>query len=48
MAYIGGAARSDKGQARAPESGTDAARVRYLTVTECKRLLNACDPVFGH
>jgi integrase len=24
----------------------DAARIRYLTVAECKRLLNACDPDF--
>ena len=29
-----------------PFEGADAARVRYLTVAECKRLLNACDPVF--
>ena len=29
-----------------PFEGADAARVRYLTVVECKRLLNACDPLF--
>ena len=29
-----------------PFEGADAARVRYLTVVECKRLLKACDPVF--
>jgi len=29
-----------------PFENVDAARVRYLTVAECKRLLNACDPDF--
>jgi integrase len=29
-----------------PFEGADAARVRYLTVAECKRLMNACEPVF--
>jgi integrase len=29
-----------------PFEGADAARVRYLTVDEAKRLLNACDPDF--
>jgi integrase len=29
-----------------PFEGADAARVRYLTVAECRRLLKACDPVF--
>ena len=29
-----------------PFEEADAARVRYLTVAEAKRLLNACDPVF--
>jgi integrase len=31
-----------------PFEGADAARLRYLTVAECKRLLNACDTVFGN
>jgi integrase len=29
-----------------PFAAVDAARVRYLTVAEAKRLINACDPVF--
>jgi len=29
-----------------PFEEVDAARVRYLTIAEAKRLLNACDPVF--
>lgn len=29
-----------------PFEGADAARVRYLTVAECRHLLNACDPAF--
>jgi integrase len=29
-----------------PFRGADAARVRYLTIAECKRLLNACEPAF--
>jgi integrase len=29
-----------------PFEGADAARVRYLTVAECKRLLNVCGPDF--
>jgi integrase len=29
-----------------PFENVDAARIRYLTVAECKRLLNACDPDF--
>ena len=30
----------------APFKGVDAARVRYLTLAEAKRLINACDPEF--
>jgi integrase len=29
-----------------PFAGVDAARVRYLTIAEAKRLINACDPTF--
>jgi integrase len=29
-----------------PFRGVDAARVRYLTLAECQRLINACDPDF--
>lgn len=29
-----------------PFKKVDAARIRYLTVAECKRLINACDPDF--
>jgi integrase len=29
-----------------PFEGADAARVRYLSVAECKRLLDSCDPAF--
>jgi integrase len=29
-----------------PFKGVDAARVRYLTIEQCRRLINACDPVF--
>ena len=29
-----------------PFKGVDAARTRYLTATECKRLVNGCEPAF--
>jgi integrase len=30
-----------------PFEGADAARIRYLTVAECKRLLRGCEPAFA-
>ena len=42
-----GKAPSDKEWRKVtPFEGADAARVRYLTVGECKGLLDACDPAF--
>ena len=47
LAWREGKTPSDKEWRKVkPFEGADAARVRYLTVAECKRLLNACDPVF--
>jgi integrase len=31
---------------KSPFRNVDTARVRYLTIAECKRLINACDPLF--
>jgi integrase len=47
MAWKEGKAKSDAEWRRAkPFKGVDAARVRYLTIAEAKRLVNACDPDF--
>jgi integrase len=47
LAWREGKTPSDKEWRKVqPFEGADAARVRYLTVVECKRLLKACDPVF--
>ena len=47
LAWREGKTPSDKEWRKVqPFEGADAARIRYLTVVECKRLLNACDPVF--
>jgi Phage integrase family len=46
-AWREGKVRSDEAWRRVePFEEADAARVRYLTVAEAKRLLNACDPDF--
>ena len=46
-AWREGKIRSDEAWRRVePFAGVDAARVRYLTVTEAKRLVNASDPDF--
>jgi integrase len=46
-AWREGKVRSDDAWRRVePFEEADAARVRYLTVAEAKRLLNACDPDF--
>jgi integrase len=46
-AWRDGKVRSDDAWRRVePFEEADAARVRYLTVSEAKRLLNACDPAF--
>jgi len=47
MAWRDGHAPSDAEWRRVkPFEGTDAARVRYITIAEAKRLLNACEPDF--
>jgi integrase len=46
-AWRDGKVASDEAWRRVePFENVDAARVRYLTVAECKRLLNACEPSF--
>jgi integrase len=48
-AWREGKIRSDDAWRRVePFEEADAARVRYLTVAEAKRFLNACDPDFRH
>jgi integrase len=47
LAFEGGRVDSDKAWRRVkPFKGVDTARVRYLTIAEAKRLINACDPEF--
>ena len=47
LAWREGKTPSDKEWRKVrPFEGADAARVRYLTLAECKRLLNGCDPAF--
>ena len=47
LAWRDGKTPSDKEWRKVrPFEGADAARVRYLTLAECKRLLNGCDPAF--
>jgi integrase len=46
-AFRGGKAISDRAwRSVEPFENVDAARIRYLTVMEAKRLINACDPQF--
>src|SRR5262249_45918719 len=46
-AFRGGKASSDRAwRSVEPFENVDAARIRYLTVVEVKRLINACDPQF--
>jgi integrase len=46
-AYADGKASSDQAWRKVKVfRGADAARVRYLTIAECKRLVNACEPAF--
>ena len=48
LAWREGKVPSDKEWRKVkPFEGADAARVRYLTVAECKRLLRGCQPAFG-
>ena len=47
LAWREGKAPSDMAWRKVkPFEGADAARVRYLSIPECKRLLEACDPDF--
>jgi integrase len=47
LAWREGKVPSDKEWRKVkPFEGADAARIRYLTVTECKRLLSGCEPAF--
>ena len=48
LAWREGKVPSDKEWRKVrPFEGADAARVRYLTLAECQRLLRGCDPAFG-
>jgi integrase len=48
LAWREGKVPSDKEWRKVkPFEGADAARLRYLTVAECKRLLSGCEPAFG-
>ena len=48
LAWREGKVPSDKEWRKVkPFEGADAARVRYLTLAECKHLLSGCEPAFG-